>query len=52
MRRRITMKSLAYDECYLDMMFQKTRFLFKLIARNRLDVFSVITDYMRGLYRK
>lgn len=46
------MKSLAYDECYLDMMFQKTRFLFKLIARNRLDVFSVITDYMRGLYRK
>lgn len=52
MQRRITMKSLAYDECYLDMMFQKTRFLFKLIARNRLDVFSVITDYMRGLYRK
>ena len=38
MQRRITMKPLAYDECYLDMMFQKTRFLFKLIARNRLDV--------------
>lgn len=41
----------AYDECYLDMMYQKTRFLFKLMARNKMDVFSVITDYMTGEYR-
>ena len=46
------MKQPAYDECYLDMMFQKTRFLFKLIARNHLDVFSVIKAYMTGEYRK
>lgn len=46
------MKQPAYDECYLDMMFQKTRFLFKLIARNHLDVFPVIKDYMTGAYRK
>lgn len=25
---------LAYDECYLNSMIQKTRYLFKLIARN------------------
>lgn len=34
------------------MMFQKTRYLFKLMARNRLNVFSVIRDYMTGDYRK
>ena len=46
------MKKPAYDICYLDMMFQKTRFLFRLMARNHLDVFSVITNYMTGDYRK
>lgn len=42
----------AYDECYLDMMFQKTRYLFKLMARMKLDVFAVIHDYMTGDYRR
>lgn len=42
----------AYDECYLDSMFQKTRYLFKLIARNCEDIFKVIADYMEGEYRK
>ncbi len=42
----------AYDEAYLDSMIQKTRYLFKLIARNCLDVFGTITDYMNGEYRK
>lgn len=30
----------AYDECYLDSMVQKIRYLFKLIARNCEDVFG------------
>lgn len=38
----------AYDECYLDSMIQKNRFLFKLIARNCENVFYVIKDYMEG----
>lgn len=42
----------AYDECYLDSMFQKVRYLFKLIARNCDHVFAVITDYMEGEHRK
>lgn len=42
----------AYDECYLDSMIQKTRYLFKLTARNCEDAFSTITDYMNGEYRK
>ena len=42
----------AYDECYLDGMFHKIRYLFKLIARNCDDVFGVITDYMEGEYRQ
>lgn len=46
------MKQPAYDECYLDMMIQKTRFLFRLMARNKLDVFRTITDYMEGEYRR
>lgn len=46
------MRQPAYDESYLDMMFQKTRFLFRLMARNKLDVFKVITAYMTGDYRK
>lgn len=41
----------AYDECYLESMLQKSRYLFKLIARNCDDVFRVIEDYMRGNYR-
>ena len=42
----------AYDECYLDCMFQKHRFLFKLIARNCEDVFEIIEAYMNNEYRK
>ena len=42
----------AYDEAYLDSMMQKTRYLFKLIARNCPDVFGTITDYMNGEYRR
>lgn len=42
----------AYDEAYLDNMIQKTRYLFKLIARNCQDVFGTITDYMNCEYRK
>lgn len=42
----------AYDECYLDSMIQKIRYLFKLIARNCEDVFGIITDYMEGEYRQ
>lgn len=41
----------AYDECYLEGMIQKTRYLFKLIARNCDDAFQVIRDYMNGIYR-
>lgn len=42
----------SYDECYLDSMIQKTRYLFKLIARNCESVFEVITAYMEGEYRR
>ena len=42
----------AYDECYLDMMIKKGRYLFKLIARNCDDIFPVITDYMKSDYRE
>lgn len=42
----------AYDECYLDSMFQKTRYLFELIGRNCDDVFGMITNYMNSEYRK
>lgn len=42
----------AYDECYLESMIQKSRYLFKLIARNCDDVFIVITDYMNSEYRR
>lgn len=45
------MKMPAYDECYLEGMIQKTRYLFKLIARNCDDAFQVIRDYMNGIYR-
>ena len=42
----------AYDECYLDSMIQKSRFLFNLIVRNCENVFDVIIRYMEGEYRK
>lgn len=42
----------AYDECYLDSMLQKHRYLYKLIARNCKEVFPAITIYMKSLYRK
>lgn len=42
----------AYDESYLDSMIQKTRYLFKLIARNSENPFQVITNYMEGEYRR
>lgn len=42
----------AYDEAYLEDMLQKTRYLFKLIARNCTNIFSVVTDYMECDYRK
>ena len=46
------MRMTAYDECYLDSMLQKHRFLYKLIGRNCEDAFSVITEYMNGSYRR
>lgn len=46
------MRMPAYDESYLDSMLQKVRYLFKLAARNSEDVFSVITAYMSGDYRR
>lgn len=42
----------AYDECYLDSMIQKVRYLFKLIARNQIDPFQTIEEYMKSSYRK
>lgn len=42
----------AYDESYLDSVIQKTRYLFRLIARNCDNPFQVISDYMQGEYRK
>lgn len=42
----------AYDECYLNSMLQKHRYLFKLIARNCENAFMTITSYMNSEYRK
>nr|WP_297934141.1 hypothetical protein [uncultured Blautia sp.] len=42
----------AYDECYLDGMITKTRYLFKLIGRNCSDPFLMIAKYMKCDYRK
>ena len=42
----------AYDECYLNGMLQKHRYLFKLIGRNCESAFDVITQYMNGDYRR
>ena len=45
------MKMPAYDECYLDSMLQKGRYLFKLIGRNSDQAFDLIKLYMNGEYR-
>lgn len=45
------MKTPAYDECYLESMILKTRYLFQLLARNGGDVFEGIKSYMEGEYR-
>lgn len=45
------MNNMAYDEIYLDSMIQKTRYLFKLIARNAKEPFQVIREYMGSVYR-
>lgn len=45
------MNNTAYDEVYLDDMIQKTRYLFKLIARNTKEPFQAIAEYMKGDYR-
>ena len=46
------MNDVAYDESYLDSMILKTRYLFKLLARNKTDVFERIRVYMVSDYRK
>ena len=46
------MNKVAYDEGYLDSMIQKTRYLFKLLARNNEEPFSSIQNYMKGTYRR
>lgn len=50
--REITMSREAYDEAYLDSMILKIRYLFKLIARNAENPFSVIRTYMKCDYRR
>lgn len=42
----------AYDVCYYDSMIQKSRYLFKLIARNTEHPFQIISDYMKSDYRR
>lgn len=42
----------AYDEGYLDDMYLKNRYLFKLIARNCREPFSAIRQYMESDCRK
>lgn len=42
----------AYDESYLDSMLQKTRYLFRIIARNSQQAFDVIKAYMSSEYRE
>ena len=46
------MRMKAYDECYLNSMLQKHRYLYKLIARNCEDAFDIIVQYMNGDYRR
>ena len=45
------MSNIAYDAVYFDSMIQKTRYLFKLIARNTKNPFQVITEYMCCTHR-
>ena len=45
-RKAAIMSNMAYEEIYFDSMIQKTRYLFKLIARNTKEPFQVITEYM------
>lgn len=45
------MSNTAYDEVYFDSVIQKTRYLFKLIARNTEEPFQVIKEYMCCTYR-
>lgn len=42
----------AYDECYLESMLQKNRYLFRLMARNCKDVYAAVSAYMQGDYRR
>ena len=46
------MSKTAYDECYIDSMLQKARYLFKLIGRNAKEPFQVIDDYLRSEYHR
>lgn len=46
------MSKTAYDECYIDDMIQKSRYLFKLIGRNTKEAFQVIDIYLRSEYRR
>lgn len=46
------MNKTAYDMSYYDSMIQKTRYLFKLIARNAGEPFQVIRSYMKSDYHK
>lgn len=41
----------AYDFAYLESMKRKTRYLFKLIARNCENTFEIIDKYLRCTYR-
>ena len=46
------MSKMAYDMYYSDSMLQKTRYLFKLIARNTDEPFRVVRDYMKSDYSR
>lgn len=41
----------AYEECYLESVRQKSRYLFRLIARNCSNPLEIISAYMQGEYR-
>ena len=46
------MSKVAYDESYYDAMAEKTRYLFKLMARNTENPFPAVTAYMESGYRQ
>lgn len=46
------MSKVAYDESYYDTMAEKTRYLFKLMARNTENPFPAVTAYMESGYRQ